>query len=295
MFHSVHVRFDKPLCRNIVLAATVVLALGPSVAMAQSGQDIVLAPHRAVYEIELAETRGGSSISNMTGRMVYELTGSSCAGYTQSMRFVTRVSSQEGSPTISDLRSSSWEDVLAKSFRFSSTQYKDSKLEDTTDGDAKREDPKGDIKVEITKPAKKEISLKRNTYFPVQHSMALLEAARQGERTFAADLYDGSEKGEKVYSTMSFIGIPNAPGYNKTLKPVENTGQLDKLKSWPVSISYFELGADHKDSLPSYELAFLYFENGISRQLFIDYGDFSVRGNLKSLTMLEPQRCQPVR
>ena len=43
--------------------------------------------------------------------------------------------------------------------------------------------------------------------------------------------------------------------------------QMMKLKSWPISISYYEDGNDKKDALPSYELAFLYFENGVSRRL----------------------------
>ncbi len=165
----------------------------------------------------------------------------------------------------------------------------------STDGGAKRDQKTGEIQVEITKPAKKEISLKRETYFPIQHSIALLDAARAGQQTFPADLYDGSEKGEKVYSTMSFIGKANPPGHNRKLGKVASAEALDGLRSWPVSISYFELGAANKDSVPSYELAFLYFENGISRQLFIDYGEFSVRGTLKTLELLEQQRCEPTR
>ena len=55
----------------------------------------VLAPHRAVYEITLDRSRGGSGVSDMSGRMVYELKGSECEGYTQTMRFVTRMTNQE--------------------------------------------------------------------------------------------------------------------------------------------------------------------------------------------------------
>ena len=65
----------------------------------------------------------------MSGRMVYELTGSECAGYTQSMRFVTRMTNQEGTATVTDMRSSSWEDALAAHrLRFSSSQYETQKL-----------------------------------------------------------------------------------------------------------------------------------------------------------------------
>ena len=83
----------------------------------------VLAPHRAIYEITLDRSRGGAGVSDMAGRMVYELTGSECEGYTQSMRFITRMTNQEGVASLTDMRSSSTEDANAKSFRFSSSQY----------------------------------------------------------------------------------------------------------------------------------------------------------------------------
>ena len=31
--------------------------------------------------------------------------------------------------------------------------------------------------------------------------------------------------------------------------------------------------------LPVYELSFLFFENGVSRKLFIDYGEFAMQGD----------------
>ena len=251
-----------------------------------------LAPHRAVYEITLADTRGGAGVTELTGRMVYELTGSACIGFTQNMRFVTRMTNQDGATSVSDMRSSSWEDALSKAFRFNSSQYKDTKLEETTDGDANRSEGEGDVKVQITKPAKKAISLKRDTFFPVQHSMALLTAARKGQQFFIADLYDGSEKGEKVFTTASFIGRARPAGYNGTLPVAQNAEPLNALRSWPISISYFEVDADRKDAIPAYELAFLYFENGVSRRLFIDYGEFAVRGTLQRLEFLEPAKCK---
>ena len=58
---------------------------------------------------------------------------------------------------------------------------------------------------------------------------------------------------------------------------MKNAEQLDQLAAWPVSIGYFEPGSDNKDAVPVYELRFLFFENGVSRKLFIDYGEFAIR------------------
>ena len=209
-----------------------------------AGEDIVMAPHRAVYEMSLATARGGTGVTAVSGRMVYELTGSACEGYTQNMRFVTQMVNQGGTAMITDLRSSSWEEGNGKRFRFNSSQYRDEKATEITAGDAARANTADDVKVELTKPAKKDLSLSARVYFPVQHSIALLAAAKAGKAIFRADLYDGSEKGEKVYDTVSFIGPRRPPGSNQKLPQVKNAERLDQLAAWPVSIGYFEPGSD---------------------------------------------------
>jgi hypothetical protein len=104
--------------------------------------------------------------------------------------------------------------------------------------------------VELTKPAKKDLSLPARVYFPSStRSRCWRRAGRQG--IFRADLYDGSEKGEKVYDTVSFIGSRRPPGSNQRLPHVKNTEQLDQLAAWPVSIGYFEPGSDRKDAIRS--------------------------------------------
>jgi hypothetical protein len=272
------------------MAAALLAVAWPALPAAALGEDIVMAPHRAVYEMSLANTRGGSGVTAVSGRMVYELTGSACEGYTQNMRFVTQMVNDGGSTMITDLRSSSWEDGNGKRFRFNSSQFRDEKATEVTAGDAARANT--DIKVELTKPSKKDISLQGRVYFPVQHSIALLAAAKASKGAFRADLYDGSEKGEKVYDTVSFIGRRRLPGTNHKLPQLANAERLDALPAWPVSIGYFEPGSDTKDAAPVYELSFLFFENGVSRKLYIDYGEFAIQGELKEIIFHSPSKCE---
>jgi hypothetical protein len=272
------------------MAALALAIAWPALPAAALGEDIVMAPHRAVYEMSLAGTRGGSGVTAVSGRMVYELTGSACEGYTQNMRFVTQMVNDGGSTMITDLRSSSWEEGTGKRFRFNSSQFRDEKATEITAGDAARANT--DVKVELTKPSKKDISLQGRVYFPVQHSIALLAAAKASKGAFRADLYDGSEKGEKVYDTVSFIGRRRAPGSNHKLPQLGNAERLDSLAAWPVSIGYFEPGSDTKDAAPVYELSFLFFENGVSRKLYIDYGEFAIQGELKEIVFHPPSKCE---
>jgi hypothetical protein len=279
-----------PISRLAALAAGAALQLASTPTWA-GAQHVVLAPHRAVYEMTLAEARGGAGVTAVSGRMVYELTGSACEGYTQNMRFVTQMTNQKGGATLTDLRSSSWEEGSGKRFRFNSSQFRDEKPTEATAGDAARANAADAAKVELTKPVTKHLALPQRVYFPIQHSIALLDAAHVGKRSFRADLYDGSEKGEKVYDTISVIGTMIPAGGNRKLVRVKNAERLDTIAAWPVSIGYFEPNSDKSDAVPVYELTFWFFENGVSRKLFIDYGEFAIQGELAQITFHEPSKC----
>lgn len=269
------------------LSAVTVLA-GVVHAAAAPGDAVHLAPHRAVYDFVLARS-SSSSVTDVRGRMVYELTGAACEGFNQSMRFVTRMVAQDGQASVTDLRSTSFEDGAAKSLKFNSDHYREEKLSESTVGEATRSG--AETKVEIAKPARKSLAIASDVLFPVQHTIRMIETARRNETVLQADIYDGSDKGEKVYATTAIIGRVKAEGYNKTLTKVENAEKLDPMRAWPVSLSYFEPGQSSGDAVPTYELSFVFFENGVVRQMTLDYGDFALKGDLKSITFLDQPKC----
>lgn len=254
-------------------------------------QPVQFAPHRAVYEIALANAAPGSGVADMSGRMVYELSGSACEGYTQNMRFVTRMTNQEGTETINDMRTSSWEELAGHRLRFSSSQYQDNAISEASQGDAARDAAATGTRVDLVKPQKKSVKLPADIYFPMQHAATLIQSARSGRKILAANLYDGSERGDKYYATTAMIGKKYDTGPVSTLSGIKDGARLASLESWPMAISYFELGKDKQDSLPAYELAFRYFENGVTADLKIDYGAFAIKGEIKQLTLLEPTPC----
>jgi EipB-like len=245
-------------------------------------------PHRAVYDMSLGESRPGSSVTDVQGRMVFEITGSACEGYTQTMRFVTKMASAEGQPTVSDLRSTTFENGAATSFRFNGSQLRDQKPTESAIGDAARATTDADMQVTLTKPEKKTFTLGPKVLLPVQHSIALVAAARAGQTRLKADVFDGSENGDKVYETTATIGTELQPGSNKKLSKVPNAEVLDTTSAWPMSVSYYEKGSDGQDAAPAYELSYVFFDNGVSRKLVIDYGEFSIKGDLKDITFLDP-------
>src|SRR5204862_1938538 len=74
--------------------------------------------HQALYELKLVKSRGTNAISGARGRILYNFSGSACEGYTSEFRQVSELNSGEGKLTLSDLRSTSWEDAAGKSYRF---------------------------------------------------------------------------------------------------------------------------------------------------------------------------------
>jgi hypothetical protein len=252
---------------------------------------IEFTPHRAVYDISLERTTPGSGVVDLNGRLVYELTGNACEGYTQNMRFVTQTANQEGEQQTSDLRTSSWEEVPAKRLRFNSSNFQNDQLIEQAKGDAKRKDLSAPVTVDLVKPSKKKLELGADVYFPMQHSMALIDAARSGKRIFKAELYDGSENGQKVYTTNAVIGLRAEPGAVKTPALLKDGDKLNLVPSWPVSVSYFEQTVGKGDVVPSFEMSYRFHENGVTSKLQIDHREFSFSGELKELTYLDPGKC----
>jgi hypothetical protein len=249
-----------------------------------------LIAHRAVYEMTLDDARSASGITGIDGRMVFEFTGSPCNGYSLNMRMVTHMTDSQGQTNLTDLRSSTWEQGDGQKFRFQSAQYLNDKLGDVTMGRAVREAPNTAVNVKLSQPSLAELNLSGQILFPTQHSLALIEAARAGQGLFQARIYDGSEKGQKVYDTTAFIGPQVPPGGDAELEPAAKEKGLGELASWPVSIGYFEPGGG--DQTPSYQIDFRLYENGVSRDLLIDYGDFSIHGTLTALEYLQMPECR---
>jgi len=265
-----------------------VAALAASVSLPEASK---IAPHRAVYDLELGGTHGASAVAAIQGRLVFEITGNACDGFTQNMRFVMNVSNRDGGSTLSDLRSSTWEAPAGDKYRFSYNDFQNQAATDETKGDAVRDGQGGKVAVNLAKPASSKVSLAPGTLFPVQHTIHLLAAALRGDHIMSADLYDGSDKGQKAFFTNSVIGEMHSDAAASDLEPIKNVERLARLKSWPVAIAYYDAGSDKAEGLPAHEMSFLFYENGVIRKLGIDYGTLTVRGTLSEIEFYEPAVC----
>ncbi|MBT3071523.1 cell envelope integrity EipB family protein [Rhodomicrobium sp. Az07] len=279
----------------LVLSLCFALSCSPARANEKPAEAIELAPHRAIYDLVLERTGAGSNISDIRGQLIYDFTGSACEGYKLNTRLVTEIYDREGKQSTTDTRSESVEDGKGRRFRFNTSQYmnKSPKPVDATSGLAVRASRGGreSVKVTLYKPRKGSFTLPGNIYFPTQHSIAVLKAAKAGETRLQADFFDGSDKGTKVYETTTVIGAPLQLAANSQLPHLKNAEVLDAIQSWPVVVSYYEQNGK-KDGLPTYEVSFRIYANGVSRKLMLDYGAFALSGELSAIEFLPLTPCR---
>jgi hypothetical protein len=248
-------------------------------------KEISLVSHRAVYELTLLKSVGSKSPTAAHGRIAFDFTGSACDGYVQNFRQLTELQPAEGPTRVSDMHSATFEDADGRSFDFKMQTSIDNGAAETVDGKAWKS-AGGLLSVNLAKPRHNKFELDPDVVFPTEHLKRILTAAEAGQNLLEVKVYDGSETGEKVYETTTYIGRPIA---DPALEQAAHIPELDNMRRWPVSISYFESGK--KDDAPSYTLSFDLYENGISRALRLDYGDFVLAGEMSSLELLSEPAC----
>jgi hypothetical protein len=274
------------LASATVLTAAAVCGSAWSAAALTAGSE--LAAHRAVYELKLANTRGKSAVA-ARGRILYDFSGSACEGYKLEFRQVSELDNGEGKVTLSDLRSNTWEDAAGSKYEFNSQNYLNERLIDAVDGRAERQSDA--IGVTLTKPKEGKVNLDATIVFPTEHVRRIIDAAREGKSVLEFPVYDGSETGEKVYNTLTVIGRAIAPDERVPTDAAAGQQALAGLKRWPVTVSYFDKAGKSGEQVPVYSISFELYENGISRALVLDYNEFSISGELKTLEIKDSKPC----
>jgi hypothetical protein len=285
--------FGIPPTRSLLLMMAVIAAGSGCAGPATAAASAAFLPHQALYELSLVKSRGSASIDSARGRILYDFSGSACEGYTSEFRQVSELNSGEGKVTLSDLRSTSWEDAAGKSYRFKIDTRMNDAESSPVDGIAERT---GDqITVKLKQPEAKTFTLDGSTVFPTEQIRRIIAAAKEGKSLLELTVYDGSDNGEKVYNTLTVIGQP-IPGDRTTASPDPSTTSdaMKSLTRWPVTVSYYDRDTNSKDGeqTPAYAMSFELFENGVSRALVLDYNDFVISGALGKFDVRDSKPCK---
>ncbi|WP_162244718.1 DUF1849 family protein [Aureimonas sp. Leaf454] len=288
---------------------------------------VILAPHQAIYELELTDR--SDDIAGAEGRIAMALKNDTCGVYNLDYRFVARFQ-QEQEITQTDQQTVSTETVAGTQFEFSTKTFVDGAPEKEVSGEARHDGTA--TKVEMTEPEKRSFELPLSR-FPMEHTRELIEKAREGQMIVETRLFDGDDDSEKLLTSTAIITphepgpAPSAPNVDPTgepAKPAPSAGasamaapatndpdatpaadaaeaakaalqesirkSLAGLRSWRVNEAYYNTDSD-PDGLPIFQTSYVLYENGVSDDLKLDFGAYVFAGSLSKLDLLSAPAC----
>jgi hypothetical protein len=240
----------------------------------------VLQPHLAAYRLSLAgKPTVGMPFSEVRGGLVIEWRRA-CDGWLSRQRLAFVGTLEEGGDLSHDVRFSSWEALDGSRMRYSYRSYGDQELEEDFRGEASLEPSAGGVAT-FTAPSERRVALPPQTIFPTTHIEKVLDEARAGARFVSHQVFDGAGF-DSLTQITSVIGSP------RTAAPATKDEHAGS-RAWPVSMAYYDLH-DSSDT-PKFEAAFLLGENGVLRDVVLDYGDFQLDATLEKLSLMPPPDC----
>jgi len=241
-----------------------------------------IAPHRALYAMMLDNARSDSGVLDARGTMDYEW-GETCDGWTIEQRYRLKMRYAEA-PDV-DIVSSfvTWESKDGSRYRFNQKQTRNGQLDQEIRGEARLDGPgKGGL-AEFSKPQPQTLKLEPGVLFPSAHTILLIDAARQGESFVSRQVFDGATD-ENAVQVSAAIGLKVTPD------PVAATrSSLLERPGWRIRLAFFPVDASAER--PDYELGMRLLDNGVSQDMLIDYGDYSIHAKLDDIEPLSRPGC----
>ena len=241
-----------------------------------------IAPHRALYTMSLGGARNDSGVVDARGTMDYEW-GETCEGWTIEQRYRLKMRYAETSDV--DIVSSfvTWESKDGLRYRFNQKQTRNGEVDQEIRGEARLEGPgKGGV-AEFTKPQPQTLKLEPGVMFPSAHTIKLIDSARDGENFVSRLIFDGATDENAVQVSAVIGGKLTADPAAATRSP------LLERPGWRVRLAFFPVDANAEK--PDYELGMRLLDNGVSQDMVIDYGEYSIRAKLDDIEPLSKPNC----
>jgi hypothetical protein len=244
----------------------------------------VLTPHRAVYDLGLAKSRGQGGVAQARGKLEFEW-ADVCTGWTVTQRTRVKMVLPEGQVVDFGWSLNAFESRDGLHYRFLVRRFNAGHETDFLRGDARLERAGGRGRAVYSDPAPREVSLPKGTLFPSAHSLVLIEALERGDMPLWRVVFDGSSE-EGLFGVNAALSRSLAANSELGFDSPLLRGQ----RSWRLRLAYF--GMDETVAEPEHEQGLRLFENGIVDELLLDYGDFVLQGNLVQLEPLPDVPCK---
>ncbi|MFD2207790.1 EipB family protein [Kiloniella antarctica] len=247
---------------NIAILAIAILG---SKAVQASPAGVDLLPHNAVYRLGLNTSQEGA-INSMKGRIVYDWT-SDCKGWIVKSDLDMDIAYSNGKSIQMATRFSTWEAQDGSKFRFAVHQGDNVSGPSSFIGRAIRNEADNMVTVDITGSDHK-TSVLNGVLFPTDFLVEIISEAKKGTQSINYPVFDGTTELEAF--NVSAVMLP--------LEAKSDFPEMEGLAAWRVFLAYY----DQKDgsTLPVQEQSLLLYENGVVTDIELDFGDFTVAGNL---------------
>jgi hypothetical protein len=267
---------------GFVEASRPVLAMLALLAAASSAGAADIAPHRALYTMSLGATHGDAGVTAASGTMAYQW-GETCDGWTVEQRYRLKMGYAESPDVSISSNFVTWEAKDGLRYRFNQKENRSGGTDEEIRGEAKLDSSDKSGTVAFDKPEPKNLTLPAGLLFPSAHTIFLIEKAQAGENFLSKQIFDGATADGAVL-VSAVIGPRVEPDAEAAKK-----NPLLNRPGWRVRLAFFP--ADQKAEKPDYELGMLLLDNGISRDMVIDYGDYSIRAKLDDIEALPKPGC----
>jgi hypothetical protein len=238
-------------------------------------------PHRALYKMSLARAGGDTGVTGAGGTMAYQW-GEACDGWTVEQRYRMKMGYAE-SPDVSIASNFiTWEAKDGLRYRFNQKEARNGADEAEVKGEAKLDGAGQGGTAQFEQPSGKSFKLPTGVLFPSAHTIALIGKAEAGESFMSQQVFDGATA-ESAVLVSAVIGAKVEPDAEAKKNPLLNR------PGWRVRLAFFP--ADQKAEKPDYELGMLLLDNGVSRDMVIDYGDYAIRAKLDDIEALPKPGC----
>jgi hypothetical protein len=258
---------------------TAVIGIAPLAAPAEAAE---IAPHRALYTMSLGNARNDSGVVEARGTMDYEW-GETCEGWTIEQRYRLKMRYAETSDV--DIVSSfvTWESKDGLRYRFNQKQTRNGEVDQEIRGEARLDGPGQGGVADFTKPQPQTLKLEPGVMFPSAHTILLIDSAHAGENFVSRLIFDGATDDNAVQVSAVIGGKLTADPAAATRSP------LLERPGWRVRLAFFPVDASAEK--PDYELGMRLLDNGVSQDMVIDYGEYSIRAKLDDIEPLSKPNC----
>jgi len=260
------------------------IASGPAQANAEDLQKFArkLAPHKAIYVLAIDKVKAGSGVADADGAIYYEFR-ETCTSWIVRHRFKLRITRSERNAAETLFDFTSTEAKNGRRLSFTSVTSKNGKVTGRKSGVATFNRVGGPGIVVLKQPKPRRVVLPKGTVLPTWHALKIIRAGEKGARTIWSNIFDGSDDGGHHNGiNVIILGQKPSPGKAERQRILQRPG-------WVMRVSYF--APDRSDGKPTYSLRMRLNDNGVTRDMVLDYGDFTMTGKLKAIEPLKRPKC----